>query len=102
MPVPQSPRTQFGCLPVNSNVFFGCLWELAMLKRINLLAIVFILAWFPVAGQTAAPAPPATIWNTLSAPSMDPSKFARAENVSIVRDAGISRLLMELSSSRIP
>jgi hypothetical protein len=48
---------------------------------------VFILASFPVAGQTAAPAPPATIWNTLSAPSMDPSKFARAENVSIVRDA---------------
>jgi hypothetical protein len=58
-----------------------------MLSKINFLAVVSILAVIPVAGQTPAPASTATIWNALSAPSMDAAKSARAENVSIVRDA---------------
>jgi hypothetical protein len=58
-----------------------------MLCKIKLLAIVSIFAVVPVAGQTPAPASTAAIWNALSAPSMDASKSARAENVSIVRDA---------------
>src|SRR5690349_21173884 len=58
-----------------------------MLNKINFLAFVSIFAVIPVAGQTPAPVSSATIWNALSAPSMDAGKSARAENVSIVRDA---------------
>jgi hypothetical protein len=58
-----------------------------MLSKLKLLAVVSIFAVIPVAGQTPVPASTATIWNALSAPSMDASKSARAENVSIVRDA---------------
>jgi hypothetical protein len=58
-----------------------------MLKKINFLAFVSIFAAIPVAGQTPAPVSSATIWNALSAPSMDAAKSARVENVSIVRDA---------------
>jgi hypothetical protein len=37
--------------------------------------------------QTSAPFGATAAWNALSAPAMDASKFAHAENVSIVRDA---------------
>jgi hypothetical protein len=39
-----------------------------------------------VFAQTPAASPAASIWNALSAPSMDPSKSAHTENVEIVRD----------------
>src|SRR5437899_716270 len=67
--------------------FPASLWGPTMLSKINLLAFVSIFAVIPAAGQTPAPASPASIWNALSAPSMDASKSARAENVSIIRDA---------------
>jgi hypothetical protein len=58
-----------------------------MLSKTNLLAFVSIFAVIPAAGQTPAPASSTAIWNALSAPAMDASKSARAENVSIVRDS---------------
>ncbi len=36
--------------------------------------------------QAPAPSPPASAWNALSSPAMDPSKSAHTENVEIVRD----------------
>src|SRR5216684_346255 len=51
------------------------------------LSILFTLLLAICAGpQTPAPSPPASAWNALSSPAMDPSKSARMENVEIVRD----------------
>ncbi|MGB7282479.1 MAG: M1 family aminopeptidase [Candidatus Acidiferrum sp.] len=36
--------------------------------------------------QSPPSSPAATVWNTLSAPAMDPAKFAHAENVDVIRD----------------
>ena len=36
--------------------------------------------------QSPAPSPASTVWNALSAPTMDPAKSAHTENVEIVRD----------------
>ena len=36
--------------------------------------------------QTPATSPAATVWNSLSAPAMDPGKSAHATNVEIVRE----------------
>jgi hypothetical protein len=58
-----------------------------MLNKIKFFVLASIFTAIPVAGQTTAPAANATIWNALAAASMDPAKSARADNVSIVRDA---------------
>src|SRR5690348_7773564 len=36
--------------------------------------------------QAPGPSPAAAVWNALTAPAMDPSKSAHAENVEIIRD----------------
>src|SRR5437879_5159205 len=58
-----------------------------MLNKINFLAFVSIFAVLPVAGQTPAPVSSATIWNGLSAASVDAAKSAHVENVIIARDS---------------
>jgi hypothetical protein len=51
------------------------------------LAILFsIFAATSTLGQTPAPISMSAIWNGLSAPAMDSTKSAHAENVTIVRD----------------
>src|SRR6266478_1008150 len=55
--------------------------------RAAFLSILFTLLLAICARpQTPAPLPPASAWNALSSPAMDPSKSARMENVEIVRD----------------
>src|ERR1700719_1779248 len=58
-----------------------------MLSKSTLLAIAVALAPICTAAQTPALPAAAAVWNALSAPAMDPTKFAHAENVVIARDA---------------
>jgi hypothetical protein len=56
-----------------------------MYSKSGVFVLALILACTSAAAQTAAPA--SAVWNALSAPAMDPAKFAHAENVTIARDA---------------
>jgi Peptidase family M1 domain len=56
-----------------------------MIRRILLVAIFISLA-VPAAYSQTPVASPSAVWNALSAPTMDTTKFAHAENVEIVRD----------------
>jgi hypothetical protein len=58
-----------------------------MLSRAALVTCFAILASASVWAQTRAPSDAAAAWNALSAPAMDPTKYAHVENVSVVRDA---------------
>jgi hypothetical protein len=54
-----------------------------------LRAVFLAMVAASVVGVTCAQTPtasPAAVWNALSAPTMDPSKFAHVENVEIARD----------------
>jgi hypothetical protein len=55
--------------------------------KTTLLAIAVALASICTAAQTPALPAACAVWNALSAPAMDPTKFAHAENVVIARDA---------------
>lgn len=57
-----------------------------MFRRAFLLIV--LMALLTAGGYAQAPAPPpaGSVWNILSAPAMDPTKSAHAENVEIVRD----------------
>jgi hypothetical protein len=57
-----------------------------MIRTVALLAILFSLFDSAVAAQTNSAESASSVWSTLSAPAMDPAKFAHTENVSIVRD----------------
>jgi len=51
------------------------------------LAVAFLLSPIFTSAQASGPSSAAAVWNALSAPAIDPGKFAHAENVVIARDA---------------
>jgi hypothetical protein len=57
-----------------------------MIRRVFLFAVVSVCAAGGSSAQAPPAAPTAAVWNALSAPAMDTSKFAHTENVEIVRD----------------
>jgi Peptidase family M1 domain len=58
-----------------------------MLRKTSLFALASIFAIIPAAGQTTVPASTANVWNALAAASMDATKSAHVDNVTVVRDA---------------
>src|SRR5216684_1173284 len=57
-----------------------------MIRAVFLSILFTLLLAICAKSQTPAPLPPASAWNALSSPAMDPSKSARMENVEIVRE----------------
>ena len=80
---------QIGHLPKTEerDTFLLLLWGAPMLSRATLVTLFAILASASVSPQTAAPSDAAAVWNALSSPAMDTTKYAHVENVTIVRDA---------------
>src|ERR1700719_3110269 len=59
----------------------------SVLSRTTLVICFAILASASVSAQTPAPSEAAAVWNALSSPAMDATKYAHVENVTIIRDA---------------
>ncbi len=57
-----------------------------MIRPVFLSILFTLLLAICARSQTPAPSPPASAWNALSSPAMDPSKSAHTGNVEIVRD----------------
>ncbi len=57
-----------------------------MIRRVFLFAVLSVCAVCGSFAQAPPAASAAAVWNALSTPAMDTSKFAHAENVEIVRD----------------
>jgi hypothetical protein len=57
-----------------------------MISRLIVLSVLIFLVVAKLGAQTGVASPVASAWDALSAPVMDPSKTAHAENVEIVRD----------------
>ena len=58
-----------------------------MLSKATLVTCFAIVASASVSAQTPAPSEAAAVWNALSSPAIDATKYAHVENVTIVRDA---------------
>ena len=57
-----------------------------MIRRASLSIVLAPFVTTCAHAQAPAPSPAARVWNTLSAPAMDPVKSAHTENLEIVRD----------------
>src|SRR5216684_1238744 len=76
------------CLKLRGKILSCHPWGGAtMLSRATLVTLFAILASASVSAQIPAPSDAAAVWNALSSPAMDPTKYAHVENVTVVRDA---------------
>src|SRR5882762_1237959 len=70
------------------DIFPSLLWRSpAMPSRGFFAALLLVFTSTLGYAQTTLPSGAATVWNSLLAPAMDPTKSAHVENVTIVRDA---------------